>query len=215
MSLNMRILGINGSPVKGGNVDLLIREIIKGVKGPGARGKSKFRIKKEKIKSEIIYLDSLKIMPCKSCGLLPQKGLCVYHDDMDEIYPKLFSYDLFVLGSPVYFDTVSALMKLFIDRCNCLRPMMRKENGEYYFDDSRIRKSNPKRKGVIILVGGKKQRFDCASTVLKGFLQWAGIEFVDQIHYAHDDFEKGGVKKDKEFLKKVFVLGERLREKSS
>ena len=199
----MRILGINGSPIKGGNVDLLIQKVIQSCKRKeGKRQEAKVK----KIVSEIVYLDDLKIIPCKSCGVLPQKGFCIYHDDMDKVYSKLFSYDLFVFGSPVYFDSVSAQVKLFIDRCNCLRPMRRKRDGSFYFDSGLLTKFDHPRKGIIILVGGKRQRFDCASIVLKGFLKWAGIEFSYQILYAHDDFGKGGVKKDKKFLEKVFLL---------
>ena len=210
----MRILGINGSPVKGGNVNILIQEVIRRVKGQGSRVKRKEgkrqEAKVEKIVSEIVYLDDFKIIPYKSCGILPQKGFCIYHDDMDKIYSKLISYDLFVFGSPVYFDTVSAQMKLFIDRCNCLRPMRRKKDGSFYFDSGLLTKFDHPRKGIIILVGGKRQRFDCASIVLRGFLKWAGIEFFDQILYAHDDFGKGGVERDKKFLVKVQEMAERL-----
>jgi multimeric flavodoxin WrbA len=215
----MKILGINGSPVKGGNVDILIQEVIRRVEGQGSRVKreegKRQEAKVEKIVSGIVYLDDLKIIPCKSCGILPQKGFCIYHDDMEKIYPRLFSYDLFVLGSPVYFDTVSAQMKLFIDRCNCLRPMRRKKDGSFYFDSGLLSEFDHPRKGIIILVGGKRQRFDCASIVLKGFLKWAGIKFFDQILYAHDDFGKGEVEKDKKFLNEVLHLSKRLAEKST
>lgn len=203
----MKILGINGSPVKGGNVDVLIKKVIEGAKGKGQGARVKGQ-------GEVVYLDDMKITPCKSCELVPDSVICSYQDDMDKIYPKILTYDLFVFGSPVYFDSVSAQMKLFVDRCNCLRPLRRRKDGEYYFDKSRIYKFNRKRKGIIILVAGKRQRFDCALSLLKGLFKWIGIEFYEKILYSHDSFEIGKVKEDKEILEKAFLLGKRLAEKS-
>ena len=56
----------------------------------------------------------------------------------------LESCDGIVLGSPVYFDTVSAQTKLMIDCCNCLMPYVEWADGTLEFE-RRIRKRN---KGV-------------------------------------------------------------------
>jgi multimeric flavodoxin WrbA len=198
----MKVLGINGSPIKGGNVDILIKEAISGIREKGS--------KSEEVKDEFFYLDDLRIMPCKSCGEAPpEPALCLYHDDMDLIYPQLLSGNFFILGSPIYFDSVSAQMKLFIDRCNCFRPLSKRPDGTYHFG----RQAKPlawPRKGVIILVGGLRQRFDLALSVVKGFFKWADIEFFDQVLYSHEDWEKGGVKKQKQVLGKAYELGRRI-----
>jgi len=204
----MKILGICGSPWKGGNVDLLIREVIEGVK-------VKMQDAGCKIQEKIVYLDDLKIKPCKSCEVVPEHEICSIDDDMDKLYPLILTCDLFVLGSPVYFDSVSAQMKLFVDRCNCLRPLRKKEDGGFFFDRSKISESKEKRRGAIVLVAGKRQRFDCALTVLKGFFKWVGIEFFEKFLYSHDTFEIGKVKEDKEALDKAFFLGKKLAEKAN
>ena len=194
----MKVLGINGSPVKGGNADILIQEVIRGIREE--------RVEVGKTEEKTFYLDDLKIMPCKSCGEAPpEPDLCLYHDDMDLIYPELLSSNFFVLGSPIYFDSVSAQMKLFVDRCNCFKPLTTNEDGIYSFTHRKEVLSSP-RKGVIILVGGKRQRFDLALSVLKGFLKWAEIKFFDKILYSHDGWEIGGVKRDKDFLKRAFEI---------
>lgn len=198
----MKVLGINGSPIKGGNVDILIQEMIKGIKGKG--------IEEEKVEEKIFYLDDLKIMPCKSCGKAPpEPDLCLYHDDMDLLYPELLSSNFFILGSPIYFDSVSAQMKLFVDRCNCFKPLTTNEDGIYSFVHRKEVLSSP-RKGIIILVGGKRQRFDLALSILKGFFKWTEIKFFDKILYSHDDWEIGGVKKDKDVLRKAFETGRKM-----
>lgn len=188
----MRVLGISGSPVKNGNVNLLIQQVLKGAKSKGA-------------KTEIIYLDELRISPCKSCGRNPEPKFCFIKDDMDKIYTKLKSSDVLVLGSPIYFDTVSAQMKLFLDRCNCLTPLVKKNN-RYYFK-SRLKK---KRKGVIILVAGEKQRFDYALIPLLGFFKWANVKFADKLLYSHSFFEEGKVKEDKKIMQRAFESGKKL-----
>ena len=200
----MRVLGINGSPIKRGNVDILIKEVIRGITEQVAKNK--------KTKAEIFYLDELEIMPCKSCGKAPaEPSLCLYRDDMDLIYPELLSANFFILGSPIYFDSVSAQMKLFIDRCNCFRPLSKKPNGTYHFKRQAQPLASP-RKGLIILVGGVRQRYDLALSVLKGFLKWADIEFFDKVLYSHEDWEKGGAKKEKEVLRTAFELGRKMAE---
>lgn len=198
----MKVLGINGSPVKGGNVDILIKEVIRGAKEKEAIDKA--------MKDKTFCLDELEIMSCKSCGEAPpEPDLCLYHDDMDLIYPELLSSNFFILGSPIYFDSVSAQMKLFVDRCNCFRPLAKRADGTYHFEGRAKALASP-RKGVIILSGGVRQRYDLALSVLKGFLKWADIEFSDKIFYSHEDWEKGGVKKDKEVLEEAFEMGRKL-----
>lgn len=189
---NMKVLGITGSPVKNGNVDLLIKQVLDGAQSKGA-------------KTESLYLDKLDISPCKSCGKNPEPKFCFIKDDMEKVYAKLKSSDVLVLGSPVYFDTVSAQMKLFLDRCNCLTPIVKKNNR--YFFRSRLKK---RREGIIILVAGEKQRFDYALITLLGFFKWANLKFVDKILYSHSFFEKGKVKENKKVMKKAFDLGRKL-----
>jgi len=189
---DMKVLGISGSPIKNGNVDLLIQQVLKGTGSKGG-------------KTEIIYLDKLKISSCRSCGKNPEPKFCIIKDDMEKVYAKLKSSDVLVLGSPIYFDTVSAQMKLFLDRCNCLTPLVKKKN-RYSFK-SRLKK---KRKGIIILVAGEKQRFDCALIPLLGFFKWANVKYVDKILYAHSFFEKGKVTEDKKIMQRAFELGRKL-----
>ena len=63
--------------------------------------------------------------PCVACGPEPTAGYCIFHDDMDAVYAALERAHAMAVGSPVYFDTVSAQLKLVIDRCNCVTPLVR------------------------------------------------------------------------------------------
>ncbi|MFX0069040.1 MAG: flavodoxin family protein [Promethearchaeota archaeon] len=194
----MKVSGIVGSPKKKGNVDLLVTQALNGAKSRGA-------------KTQKIYLNNLNIKPCQSCGVDPRPEFCIYKDDMKIVYDILESSDVIVLGSPVYFDTVSAQTKLMIDRCNCLTPYVKDELGKYDFE-KRLDRS---KKGVFVAVAGIEQEFNTILTSIRGFFEWANIELVDVILYAHDDYELGGVGKDKKRMEEAFKIGIRAIENES
>lgn len=189
----VKVCGIVGSPKKNGNVDLLVSQVLKGAHSQGA-------------KTNKIYLNDLNIKPCQSCGVDPYPKLCLYDDDMKTIYNTLKSHDAIVVGSPVYFDTVSAQTKLMIDRCNCLMPYTKRPDGTSGFE-RRIKK---RKKGVFIAVAGTDQEFNTIQATLKGFFNWANVELIEVILYAHEDDELGGVKDKKEKMDQAFQIGVRL-----
>jgi len=104
-----KILVLLGSPRRKGNSAILADQITKGAKSAGA-------------KVETIYLHGRKIAPCKACMACQKKNSrgCSIKDDMQEIYLKLIGADAWVIASPVYWFTMSAQTKLFMDRCFAL-----------------------------------------------------------------------------------------------
>ena len=75
-------------------------------------------VKRGNGESEIINLAQLKINPCQACDHCRQAGLgqCVQEDDMIKLYPLLKKVRGIVLVHPIYWFTINAQMKLFIDR---------------------------------------------------------------------------------------------------
>jgi multimeric flavodoxin WrbA len=128
---------------------------------------------------------------------------CLLDDDMKEIYDALETCDIVVLGSPVYFDTVSAQTKLMIDRCNCLMQYVEHSDGTSGFE-RRIKK---RKKGVFVAVAGVDQEFNTVSTTVKGFFNWANIELSETFLYPHDDNELGSVKNDDRIMNQAFEVG--------
>jgi multimeric flavodoxin WrbA len=196
--ITLKVCGIIGSPCKGGNVDLLVSQVLRGAASQGA-------------KTLTIYLDSLKIKPCQSCGVDPGRKHCLFNDDMEHVYDALETSDAIVLGSPVYFDTVSAQVKLMIDRSNCLMPYVKKADGTFGFE----RRVKRKKKGVFIAVAGTDQEFNVILTTVKGFFNWTNTELVETFFYAHGDNELGGIRKDQEKMKQAFDVGTRISQKTS
>jgi len=104
-----KVLVLLGSPRRKGNSAILAEQITKGAKS----GKAKV---------ETIYLHGKNIAPCKGCMSCQKKGSkgCSIQDDMQEIYLKLIESDAWVIASPVYWFTMSAQTKIFMDRCFAL-----------------------------------------------------------------------------------------------
>jgi multimeric flavodoxin WrbA len=99
-------LVILGSPRKNGNSAALAARIARGAESVGAH-------------VETIFLQDLDISPCRGCDTCKEPGStgCAIDDDMQEIYPKLIGADAWVIASPVYWFTMSAQTKMFMDRC--------------------------------------------------------------------------------------------------
>ncbi len=190
----IRVIGLSGSPVSGSSTELLVEEVLRGAETAGAE-------------TELIYLNEYEIMPCQACGKNPDNGYCFFSDGMSELYEKFEECDAIVVGSPIYFDSVSAQTKLFIDRTNCFRSIDFDNPGEYHL------RFEKKRKGAMVLVGGERKEYEFARRVIGGFFVWAGIENLGLISYAYNGMEKGTVSGDKKLLKQAFEIGRKLAAK--
>jgi multimeric flavodoxin WrbA len=102
--MSKQILILKGSPREWGNSAVLADQVAKGAKAAGAQVES-------------IYLHSMDIRPCDACDMCHEghEG-CIIEDDMQQLYPKLIAADAIVIASPIYWFTISAQMKLCIDR---------------------------------------------------------------------------------------------------
>jgi multimeric flavodoxin WrbA len=103
------VLAFMGSPRKNGNSTVLARKIAEGAAAAGCRVES-------------FYLHRMKIKPCSACDKCKAADdrFCVIKDDMQKLYPKIIAADALILASPIYFFTISAQLKLFMDRCYAL-----------------------------------------------------------------------------------------------
>jgi multimeric flavodoxin WrbA len=99
----MKILGIVGSPRKGGNTEILVEEALAATREAGAQ-------------TEIILLADKNIAGCDGCDSCVETHVCKIKDDMQSIYPQLEAADAIIFGSPVYFGGVTSQAKALIDR---------------------------------------------------------------------------------------------------
>jgi multimeric flavodoxin WrbA len=187
----MKLLIVNGSPRVGSSTEILAHKFQDG-----------FTSILPDTEVVNVRLNDLSIIPCQACGIDPTPMPCIYKDDLYPTLQHLMQVDMLLIASPVYFDTVSAQTKLFIDRTNCFRPP-RFRNNTVEFDDCGILHS----KGAYILVGGAREKFDSAERVIGGFFIWAGIEKIGKVIYGHDDWRLGGAGFDSEALRQSHDLG--------
>jgi len=104
----MKVLGIVCSPRKGGNTEILVQEALAGARDSGA-------------KTELLTVRDKNIKPCDGCLACEKTGVCHIKDDMQPIYEKMLNADGIILGTPVYFWSMSGQAKVLIDRTIALR----------------------------------------------------------------------------------------------
>ena len=104
----MKVLAINGSPRKKWNSATLLEKALEGAASRGAE-------------TEFIHLYDLDYKGCTSCFACKLKGgksygKCAMNDGLTPVLEKLAHADAFVLGSPIYFGTVTGEMRSFMER---------------------------------------------------------------------------------------------------
>ncbi len=189
----MKVLGIAGSPRRGGNTDLLLAELIKGAASKGAETK-------------IIVLNDLNITPCQHCDACLKEGKCRIQDDMQMIYDELEQADRIVLASPIQFMGVTAQMKAMIDRCQCLWAR------KYVLKIPPL-SNQRERKGFFISVGGRRvtNLFEPALVMVKTWFRILDISYAGNLLFSGVD-EKGAITKHPDALPQAFLAGQKLVE---
>ncbi len=101
--MEMIVIGISGSPKKGGNTEFLLDEALKVAAERGF-------LTERRLSSE------LKIDYCRDCGECSKGKPCPTEDDMAGVLDALEKADGIIVASPVYFGSVSAQLKAIFDR---------------------------------------------------------------------------------------------------
>ena len=100
------VLGLAGSPRRGGNTDGLLDAFLVGARQAGADTK-------------VLYISSLQIAPCDACDGCAQDGKCIVEDDFREVNRRMIAADVVVLSTPLYFAGLPARVKCLVDRSQC------------------------------------------------------------------------------------------------
>jgi multimeric flavodoxin WrbA len=104
----MNVIGINGSPRKQWNTATLVAKALEGAAAQGAS-------------TELVHLYDLDFKGCKSCFACKTRGgksygKCVLNDDLAPVLEKIAAADALVIGSPIYFGTVTGETRSFLER---------------------------------------------------------------------------------------------------
>jgi multimeric flavodoxin WrbA len=195
----MRIIGLVGSPRKKMNTDVLVQAILDGCKGRGAY-------------TEKIYLNNLNIQPCQACRVQDGNG-CRLRDDMDVVYRAFEEADGLVIGTPVYYTSVSSQVKLMIDRSYCLARPVTLSSGQTVYQTT-----VPKRKkGILVCVSGGSSPKHVWAAFEDYWANEVNLEithriFVSQTNEVGDHTTPKEPKDRKELLEQMTRYGEGLYE---
>jgi len=185
----MKVLGIYGSPRKGGNTDQLLNKVLEGAQSAGAELKT-------------VYTRDLTMCGCIECGGCDKTGECVVQDDMQKVYPLLDWADVIFLASPIFFYGVTAQAKALIDRAQAhwSRRLLEKTPEE--------RQARNRGRGYLITVGATrgKSLFEGAILTAKYFYDALDMSYEGGIFFRSLE-KKNAVKENPETLQEAFTLG--------
>ncbi len=104
----MKLIAFNGSPRKEWNTATLLKKALEGAKSQGAE-------------TELVHLYDLNYKGCISCFSCKTRdgesyGRCAVVDELTLFLKKVEESDAVILGSPIYFGTVSGEMRSFMER---------------------------------------------------------------------------------------------------
>jgi multimeric flavodoxin WrbA len=182
-----KIMIFMGSPRKDGNSATLAQQVIAGAEAAGA-GVDRF------------FLHDMNIKPCDACEACRDKSEtdCILEDDMKTLFPKLREADAIVIASPIYWFTVSAQTKLFMDRWYALGG----PEGHAF---------KGKRFGIVLTYADVDPFSSGAVNALRTFqdaLNYVGASSIGMVYGSA--WEAGEIKKNKELMEKAYDLGKQL-----
>ena len=134
-----------------------------------------------------------EVKPCDHCGGCIKTGQCYIKDDMVGLYPKMIEADGIVLGSPVYFWSVTAQAKLVIDRTYALRRPTNRLEGKV---------------GGAIAVAGRRGEIEALVAINNFFLGQGMIPAG--LGVDGKGSEKGAVKNDEQAMTGAAELGRKM-----
>ncbi len=177
------VLIISASPAKDGNTDLLSAQFKRGAEEAGHR-------------TEQVFLRQKKIGYCHACNYCKRpetKGTCAFRDDMAELMDHFRAADVIVLATPVYYYSVSAQMKTFIDRTYC--DFMNLKDKEFYF--------------ILSCADPSNESIEAAVNTLRGFTVCLENAQEKGIVYGINAGAHGAVK-DSKSMEEAYEMGRNL-----
>jgi len=185
----MKVLGIYGSPRKGGNTDQLLDKVLEGAQSAGAEVRR-------------VYVRDLNLCGCIECGGCDKTGQCVVKDDMQQVYPLLDWAQVIFLASPIFFYGVTAQAKALIDRSQAhwSRRLLEKTQEE--------RALRSRGRGYLITVGATrgKNLFEGPILTAKYFYDALDMSYEGGIFFRSLE-KKNAVEENPETLQEAFTLG--------
>jgi multimeric flavodoxin WrbA len=182
-----QVLVIAASPRPRGNSTILAGEAARGAAAAGAEVRT-------------VRLAELTFGPCRACDRCRKPGAkgCVQDDDMKALHAAIRRAGGLLIASPVYWFTMSAQAKLFMDRL-------------YVFGAESYRALKGKRVGVILSSGDADPRTSGAVNAMRAFqdaFAYLGAPLAGMVHTGGG--RAGAVRKNEALMREAYDLGRAL-----
>ena len=187
MNAKKRVLIIAASPRKNGNSTILALKAAEGVKASGGE-------------ADLVSIGNLKIAPCNGCDACiakPEVG-CIVKDDMQPLYQKIKQAQGVIFATPIYWFTMSAQLKAFIDRSYSIQG-----NDSWAFTGKDV--------GVIITYGDSDVFASGGINALRTFQDICAYSKANLVGMVYGTANKpGDIQANSDLLKKAYDLGEKM-----
>jgi multimeric flavodoxin WrbA len=184
---NKSVMIVIGSPRKNGNSAALALRAAAGARKAGAEVR-------------VFRLHEMDIKPCRACDWCRRKKKfsCVIEDDMREVYPALRRAVGLAIASPIYWFTVSAQTKLFMDRL-------------YAFVGPKGHGLKGKRIGIMLAYADEDPFISGAANALRTLqdcFRYVGAPIEGMVYGSAGP--AGQIAENRELMRDAFALGARL-----
>jgi multimeric flavodoxin WrbA len=186
------IVAVYGSPRRQGNTATLLRQAVAGARQAGAT-------------VEEFILRDLKLSPCLEIYGCKQTGDCRIQDDFQTVRDRILAARGLMLASPIFFYTVSAHTKSFMDRFQSLWVK------KYWIDGADPRRKQAQRRGLFIAVGAThgKKLFDGVLLTVRYFFDVLEMDMWKTLLYRGLDGAED-VQAHPEYLQQAYAAGTEL-----
>ena len=176
--MGKKVLILSSSPRKGGNSDTLCDRFLAGAMEAGHT-------------AEKVFLRDKTIGYCTGCGACTRGAKkCSQKDDMAKVLDQMVNAEVIVMATPVYFYTMAAQMKTFIDR-TCAR-YQEISNKEFYF--------------ILAAADGNKKAMHRTLEGFRGFTSCLEGAKEKGVVYGTGAWEVGDIQ-DSPAMKEAFQMG--------
>ena len=186
----MHMVIVLGSPRRNGNSEILAKAVAEGFEGAGGS-------------VEYIRLNDLAIRPCQGCGGCDKTGVCVIKDEMVDVYEQVDRADRLLIVSPIYFYSLSAQTKIFIDR-------MQARWSRRYNLKQRFRENEGRRGYLLATAATRGQKlFESSELMVRYSLDAMDMECGESLLVRGVD-DRGAVKGEEDELTRARNFGENI-----
>ncbi|NDY42986.1 flavodoxin family protein [Dissulfurirhabdus thermomarina] len=185
-------VAVFGSPRREGNTARLLREAVAGARESGLEVRE-------------VFLRDLRMSPCLELYGCRAEGRCVIEDDFGPLARELAGARAILLASPIFFYTVSAQVKILMDRCQSLWVK------KYWIEKAPFGRKDPSKRGLFVSAGAStgERLFDGAVLSVRYFLDVFDMPLWKTLLYRGLDLE-GDVLAHPEYLEEARAAGRAL-----